>query len=81
LTELQEAIDGYKAKADSYLAKLEEAEIARVKSARAESLGWFETCVALGRSLTLFNQLGVPLQTHRRHKMKLSQKPKDSRNA
>jgi myosin protein heavy chain len=38
-TELQEAVNSYKAKAESYLAKLEEAEIARVKSARAESLG------------------------------------------
>lgn len=37
--ELQEAVNGYKSKAESYLAKLEEAEIARVKSARAESLG------------------------------------------
>ena len=39
LIELQEAINSYKVKAESYLAKLEEAEIARVKSARAESLG------------------------------------------
>lgn len=37
--ELQEAVNGYKTKAESYLSKLEEAEIARVKSARAESLG------------------------------------------
>lgn len=53
--ELQEAVNSYKTKAESYLAKLEEAEIARVKSARAESLGSYEPHMDLGGSLTLSN--------------------------
>jgi len=36
-SELQEAVEGYKAKTDSYLRRLEEAEIAKAKAVRAES--------------------------------------------
>lgn len=37
-SELQEAVESYKAKTESYLKKLEEAEIAKAKTARAEML-------------------------------------------
>jgi hypothetical protein len=37
--DLAEAVESYKAKANSYLTRLEEADIARAKATRAESLG------------------------------------------
>jgi hypothetical protein len=37
--ELQEAVETYKAKTDSYLRRLEEAEIAKAKASRAEAFG------------------------------------------
>ena len=37
-TELQEAVETYKIKVESYIKKLEEAEIAKAKIARAESI-------------------------------------------
>ena len=39
LIELREAVETYKSKAESYLGRLEAAEIAKVKSARAEAFG------------------------------------------
>ena len=39
LSELREAVETYKTKAESYLGRLEAAEVARVKSARAEAFG------------------------------------------
>jgi len=53
--EFQEAVSGYKTKAELYLSKLEEAEIAGVKSARAESLGWSKSYRDFGGLLTLLN--------------------------
>ena len=37
--ELQEAVETYKSKTDSYLRRLEEAEIAKAKASRAEQHG------------------------------------------
>ena len=39
ITELQEAVETYKSKTDSYLRRLEEAEIAKAKAVRAEAFG------------------------------------------
>ena len=45
-TELREALESYKAKAETYMGKLETAEIARSKAARAEAFGTFQLLVA-----------------------------------
>ena len=39
ITELKEAVETYKTKTDSYLQRLEEAEIAKAKAVRAEAFG------------------------------------------
>ncbi len=44
-SELQEAVETYKTKTESYLRRLEEAEIAKAKAVRAEAFGRFN-CAA-----------------------------------
>jgi hypothetical protein len=42
--ELKEAVETYKTKTDSYLQRLEEAEIAKAKAVRAEAFGASLNC-------------------------------------
>jgi hypothetical protein len=44
-TELHEAVESYKTKAETYMGKLEAAEIARSKAARAEAFGTFQSLI------------------------------------
>ena len=44
-TELREAIESYQTKAETYMGKLEAAEIARSKAARAEAFGMFQSLI------------------------------------
>ena len=44
-TELWEAIESYKAKAETYMGKLEAAEITRSKAAQAEAFGMFQSLI------------------------------------
>jgi hypothetical protein len=53
LQDLSQAVESFKEKASAYQARLEEAEIARAKSSRAEALGLLSLCYECSPVLTL----------------------------
>lgn len=53
--DLNQAVESYKAKAEGYLAKLEEAEIARAKFTRQENLSEYTDKDVLTRDSTVFS--------------------------
>lgn len=66
--ELREALETYKSKAESYLGRLEAAEIAKVKSSRAEAFGassmFFTGVIANFRLLSARRSLADAEKTH-----------------
>lgn len=69
-SELKEAVETYKTKTDSYLQRLEEAEIAKAKALRAEAFGKLYNSGPLCRVLINAAKLVEHWRTRRRLKRK-----------